>query len=82
MAKSIIMQSRGRIYHNIQKCIQTFYESDLKSCLIKEVYVDEWANEDSCRRSFKRSIYDLGLTGRIRISFTKNGRIRLIRVFA
>lgn len=72
MSKPIKMKCRNRHWHNVQEVVIAFRESDLKSCVVQGAYVDEWANEDSCLRSFNQTLKRLGYDGLIIVTTHKN----------
>lgn len=80
MRKTIKMERRTRNWHNVQEVLIIFRESDMRSCVIQNTYADEWANEDSCLRSFSQALKRLGYDGLINVTISKN-RIYLTKYF-
>lgn len=79
MARGIAMESRGVRYHQVQKAVEAFVESELKTASIKDVKWTEWSTQNSCYRSFSRAIKNLGYDNCVRVIFRNDGRIIIVK---
>lgn len=77
MAKRIVMESRGVRYHQVQKAVQDFIDSEFISCTVGNCSWMEWRDKRVCQFSFQRAIGNLGYEGRVTVRFGAKGEIML-----
>lgn len=75
--KYISMKKSDRTYHQIKEVLREFMKTEKVVAIVRGASADEWANEESCKHSFRRAIHKEGLPISMRINAL--GKIVLYR---